>query len=277
MATGSLPPMVTAPHALLSEADQVVTVTLNRPEKLNPISPEVTEVLWEAVRALAARPDLRAMVITGTGRYFTAGLDIKVGHGDRVPLPGAPGIDYRRGYRSHHLLYDEMEAIEKPIILAANGLCLGAGFEMAMSCDFRFCTPEAHWGLPEVRNLGSIPGSGGMSRLTRLVGTHWAKWIAWAGTNVSAEEALAMGLVHQVHPAEELPARVAEFAQRMVKLSPETSGLTKLAIDLCDPQDREKVRHIERLVNLDLDHRLHGAPASDYAGPAFEPHAAGRQ
>ena len=261
--------MADAPHALISEQDQIITVTLNRPEKLNPVSPEVTAVLWEAVTALGSRPDLRAMVITGTGRYFTAGLDLVVGHGDRLPGPEALGPDWRRGYRSHALLYDEMESIEKPVIIAANGPCLGAGMEMAMSCDFRFCTPDAHWGLPETRSTGSIPGSGGVSRLTRLVGTHWTKWIAWAGRNVTAEEAKAIGIVHEIHPADELLPRVYEFAASLTALDPEVSALAKLTIDLCDPQDREKVRNVERLANTELSHRRVGRPATDYQGPAF--------
>jgi enoyl-CoA hydratase len=257
------------PHAIISESNQVITVTLNRPGKLNPISPDATLTLWEAVNQLGDRPDLRAMVITGTGRYFTAGLDLKLGHGTRVPGPDALGQDWRRGYRSHALLYDEMEAIEKPIILAANGPCLGAGMEMALSCDFRFCTPESHWALPEVRSVGSIPGSGGVSRLVRLVGTHWTKWIAWAGRNVTAEEAKAIGIVHEIFPAEGFMARVYEFVESMVALDPETSSLTKLTIDLCDPQDREKVRNMERLANTELSHRRVGGPASDYSGPAY--------
>ena len=258
-----------APHALISERDQVITVTLNRPQKLNPVSPEVTSVLWEAVDQLGSRPDLRAMVITGTGRYFSAGLDLVAGHGTRLPGPDALGPDWRRGYRSHALLYDEMESIEKPVILAANGPCLGAGMEMAMSCDFRFCTPGANWGLPEVRSTGSIPGSGGVSRLTRLVGTHWTKWIAWAGRQVTAEQALAIGIVHEIYPAADLMDRVYEFAASMTALDPETSSLAKLSIDLCDPQDREKVRNIERLANTELSHRRVGAPAADYRGPAY--------
>jgi enoyl-CoA hydratase len=258
-----------APHALISVRDQIITITFTRPEKLNPVSPEVTSVLWDGVNQLGSRPDLRAMVITGTGRYFTAGLDLKVGHGTRVPGPDALGADWRRGYRSHALLYDEMESIEKPVILAANGPCLGAGMEMAMSCDFRFCTPQSHWGLPEVRSTGSIPGSGGVSRLTRLVGTHWTKWIAWAGRNVSAEEAKAIGIVHEIYPADELMARVYEFAASLVALDPEVSSLAKLTIDLCDPQDREKVRNIERITNTELSHRRVGAPPADYEGPAY--------
>ena len=101
-----------AAHALISEADGVITVTLNRPEKLNPISPQVTETLWQAVGALGGREDLRVMVITGTGRYFSSGLDLKLRHGDRIPGPEAPGYEWRRGYRSHHQLYDEMEKFD---------------------------------------------------------------------------------------------------------------------------------------------------------------------
>jgi enoyl-CoA hydratase/carnithine racemase len=261
--------MAETPHALIVEQDQIITVTFNRPEKLNPVSPQVTSVLWEAVNALGSRTDLRAMVITGRGRYFTAGLDMVVGHGDRLPGPDALGSDWRRGYRSHALLYDEMENIEKPVIVAANGPCLGAGMEMAMSCDFRFCTPEAHWGLPEVRSTGSIPGSGGVSRLTRLVGTHWTKWIAWAGRNVTAEQALAIGIVHEIYPAGELLDRVYEFAASLIAIDPEVTALSKLAIDLCDPQDREKVRNVERLVNTELSHRGAGRPATDYRGPPY--------
>ena len=103
-----------------------------------------------------------------------------------------PRSGRRRKYRQrHHVLHDEMESIEKPIILAAQGPCLGLGLEMAASCDFRFCTPQAHFGLPEVGRLGVIAGSGGISRVTRLVGPHWSKWISMAGKNVDADTASA--------------------------------------------------------------------------------------
>ncbi len=256
-----------APHALIDESDGVITVTLNRPEKLNPISPQVTETLWDAVRALGSRDDLRAMVVTGRGRYFSSGLDLKLRHGDRLPGPEAPAYAWRRGYRSHHLLYDEMESIEKPIIVAANGPCLGAGTEMAVSCDFRFCTPETHWGLPETRSEGAIPGSGGVSRLTRLVGTHWAKWMALAARNVSADDARMMGLVHEIHPADELMEQVYAFAAALTRIEPETVALAKLVIDASDPQDREKARQLERVANTPLVHMGVGRPATDHVPP----------
>ena len=135
------------PHATITEDDGIITVTTDRQGKLNAISPQVTEAYWEAVTRLEDRDDLRCMVITAKGKYFTAGLDLSGPGGNRPGNPETehlhPGWNFRRNYRSHHLLYDEFEAVEKPIVLAVNGICLGAGVEMGGSCDFRFCMPEA--------------------------------------------------------------------------------------------------------------------------------------
>jgi len=170
-------------HATILEHDGIIPVMMDRPEKLNAISPQVTETLWTAANALADRDDLRCMVIAAKGKYFCAGLDLSGPVGNRPANPETehlhPGWNFRRNDRSHHLLYDEFEAIEKPIIIAAQGICLGSGVEMAASCDFRFCTPEAEFGVPEVQ-LGAIAGSGGTSRLTRLIGPSWGKWMSMA-------------------------------------------------------------------------------------------------
>ena len=160
--------MTTDQHATISEDDGIITVTMDRQEKLNAISPQMTETYWAALRQLAERDDLRCMVITARGRYFSAGIDLSAGGRHDVPDSPQRGGRYRYNYRKHHLLYDEFEAVEKPIIQAVQGICLGAGVEMAMSCDFRFCTPNAEFRLPEV-NIGLLPGSGGASRLTRLI------------------------------------------------------------------------------------------------------------
>lgn len=243
-------------HALVSERDQIITVTINRPAKLNAISPQVTAALWEAVNALADRDDLRCMVITATGRYFSAGIDLKSGIGRRRGNPETaelhPGWNFRRNYRDHHLLYDEMETVEKPIILAAQGTCLGAGLEMAMSCDFRFCTPQAEWGVPEIK-LGVIAGSGGSSRLQRAVGPSWAKYMSMSGRNISAERALAIGLVHEIFPAESFMNEVEAFCTHLVSLPQEALGVAKLAVDLAaDIPNRDAQRHVDRIANYAL-------------------------
>jgi enoyl-CoA hydratase len=238
-------------HARISEAGGVITVTFDRPDKLNAISPQMTARLWDAIHALADRDDLRVLVITGQGRYFTAGIDLRHPAADRRDGKLASDVAYRRTYRRHHLLYDEIEAVEKPVILAAQGGCLGAGVEMAASCDFRFAARSAFFQLPEV-GLGVIAGSGGTSRLTRLVGPHWGKWMAMAGERVSADQALAIGFVHRVVPDETFSAEVAAFARRLAGLPPEAVGTAKLVVDAAADVDRTTQRNIDRLANTSL-------------------------
>jgi enoyl-CoA hydratase/carnithine racemase len=145
-----------------------------------------------------------------------------------------------------------MERLEKPVILAAQGPCLGIGVEMASSCDFRFAGERAVFGLPEVPNLAVLPGSGGISRFTRLVGPHWARWVAMAGENVGAELALTMGFVHHVFPDETFHADVQTWTRKLLTNSTEALGLAKIAIDAAVDSDRRTARHIDRMANTML-------------------------
>lgn len=233
---------------LLSEADGILSATLNRPDKLNAINPDMTGGLWEAVRTVRDRDDLRALVITGTGSYFTAGIDL---HAPSPATVAQSGSEFRKLYRQHHLLYDEIEALAKPVVLAAQGPCLGSGLEMACSCDFRLASEQTTFRLPEVA-LGTIAGSGGVSRLTKLVGPHWAKWIAMANRTVDASRALGIGLVHDVLPVIDFHERVHELVREIVALPPEALAASKLAIDLSVDVDRATARGIERLANTNL-------------------------
>jgi enoyl-CoA hydratase len=242
-----------AEHARLTEADGILTVTIDRQEKRNAISPQVTETLWQAAGQLADSDDVRCLVITAVGPYFTAGIDLSAPVGNRPGNPETehthPGWNFRRNYRSHHLLYDEFESIEKPVVVAAQGICLGAGVEMAVSCDFRFAAPEAEFGVPEVRSIGVPAGSGGTSRLTRLVGPAWGKWMAMAGKRVSAAQAKQIGLVHDVFPAETFLDEVYAFCRDLITIPAETLGVAKLAVDLyADIADRTAQRNIDRLI-----------------------------
>ena len=127
------------------------------------------------------------------------------------------------------------------------GICLGSGVEMAASCDFRFCTPNAEFALPEV-GLGAIAGSGGTSRITRLVGPHWGKWLAMAGMRVNADDARMMGLIHQVYPSEGFLEHVYAFCRHLISLPAEAVGLAKLDVDIAaDISDRTAQRHIDRI------------------------------
>ena len=201
----------------------------------------------DAVRDLGDEESHRALVITAEGRYFTAGKDI----GEMGEQP-ASGVALRRNYRRLHELFDEMERLEKPIVLAAQGPCLGIGVEMASSCDFRFASDRAVFGLPELPNLAVLPGSGGISRLTRLVGPHWARWAAMAGENVDADLARTMGFVHHVFPDESFHADVDAWVRKLIGMSAEALGLAKVTIDAAADSDRRTARHIDRMANTML-------------------------
>jgi enoyl-CoA hydratase len=240
--------------AILTEEDGVLTVTFDRPEKLNAINPDMTASLWEAAQALGDRDDLRVLVITGRGRYFTAGIDLAHLAADRRGGELASDIAYRHTYRRHHLLYDEFEAIEKPIILAAQGGCLGAGVEMAASCDFRLAAESAFFRLPETQ-LGRMAGSSGTTPPTPLSGPHWGKWLAMAGEAVDAEQAKAIGFVHRVLPDATFDADVAAFAGKLAALPVEALGAAKLVVDAAADVDRTTARNIDRLTNTALSGR----------------------
>jgi enoyl-CoA hydratase len=230
-----------------TDIDGIITLTFTRDEKLNAVTEQMIEVIHAAVVDLGDHESNRALVITAEGRYFTAGKDI----GEMGELP-ASGVALRRLYRRTHELFDEMERLEKPVILAAQGPCLGMGVEMGSSCDFRFASPRTTIGLPEISVLAVLPGSGGISRFTRLVGPHWARWIAMAGQQVDAELARTMGWIHHIFPEETFHDDVQAWVRRLISLSPEALGLAKIAIDAAVDSDRRTARHVDRMANTQL-------------------------
>ena len=157
----------------------------------------------------------------------------------------------RRRYRELHDLFDLFEQVEKPVVVAAHGPCLGGALELALSCDFRLAATDSWFALPEIK-LGVLPGSGGTSRLTRTVGPAWARWLVMAGKSVTAPEALQIGLVHAVHPADSFDDEVAAFVARLAELPGEAVGLAKIAIDLAERLDRTSGRDLERITNTML-------------------------
>lgn len=241
------------PHARVEEHEGVIVVTFDRDAKRNAISDEMTEALWTAVRSLRDRPDLRVLMITARGSHFSSGIDLKSfrGRGGLQVDEPRTGPNFRRSYRNHHLLYDEIEAVEKPVVLAAQGHCFGAGLEMAVSCDFRLAAETATFALPEI-SLAVIPGSGGISRLTRLIGPGWARWLAMAGEHMDAAQALSCGLVHRVMPAEDFVDGALAFAHGLASLPAEALGVAKMTIDAVDHTDRGTARVIERLATTSL-------------------------
>src|SRR3990167_4734276 len=151
-------------------------LTLNRPETFNSWNQKMRDEMRDAVRELVADDSLRVLVITGSGLAFSAGEDMRGMQG--LTDIGTRGL--RRGARGIHNVFDEIEAIEVPVIAAINGVAAGGGMELALSCDFRLAAESAKMGFPE-NNVGLIPGSGGCSRLVKLVGISRAKRPAMSG------------------------------------------------------------------------------------------------
>jgi enoyl-CoA hydratase len=231
---------------LTQEREGIFEVTFNRPEKLNALNEEMLRAFADATAYFASRRALRVMLVRAVGRYFTSGVEVSAGISPEV---GDSTLDGRAWYRTtYHRFFDELEAIEKPIVAAHQGPCLGGGLEFSLSCDFRLAAHSAHYALPEIA-IGALPGSGGISRLTRIAGPHWARWLVMAGEQVSASEALSMGFVHAVYPDAEFEQRVESFCAKLARQPYELLGLAKLSIELAADLDRAQARNVERISN----------------------------
>lgn len=246
---------------LREDRDGIVILTLNRPQKRNAMTIAMRQAIFEAVDDLRDNPDLRVMLLRANGPFFTAGIDI-VEHAQH--FPGSRTMQmFRRDYRRNiHRFFDEMEMVEKPVVMAIGGPCLGIGLEMAGAADFRLASSAASFGLPEV-DLGMIAGSGGTSRIVRLCGVGWAKWLGMAGEPMDAETALKAGLVQAIWSPEEFEQQVWAFCLRLAGKDADAVGVAKLAIDLCKDLDRQGARTVERIANTPLALRDNSARIAD--------------
>jgi enoyl-CoA hydratase/carnithine racemase len=222
--------------------DGIGIITLARPEKLNAFDErmirEMRTVIWQA----NFDDSVRVLIITGTGRAFCAGRDIGgLDFENNLVTP-----QYRAYVRANHELFDDIEAIEKPVIAAVNGICAGGGIEMAIACDFRIASTNATFSLPE-NQLGVIPASGACSRMIQMIGIGRLKQMVMAVETVDAEEALCIGLVGQVHPPELMFDRALDFARRLLTKAPQAMGMAKHIINACQNVDTETGRLLERL------------------------------
>jgi enoyl-CoA hydratase/carnithine racemase len=144
-----------------------------------------------------------------------------------------------------------MEHIEKPIVVAHHAPCVGGGLEMSLSCDFRLAAKSATYAFPE-GTFGVLPASNGVSRLTRIVGPHWARYLIMANLPVTADRALTMGLVHEVYPDESFEDETMNFCRHLAEQNAEQMGTAKIAIELARDVNRDQARQVERLANSAL-------------------------
>lgn len=246
--------MAEAPHLLTEEQDGILIATLNRPDKLNALSGETMALFEQALHRFRDTPELKVMLVRATGRYFCAGADLK---GENKDGSGqartASGIreNHRLKLNGMHRIYDEMEHIEKPIVAAIHATCMGGGLELVMSCDFRLASRSARFAFPEGK-FGVLPASNGVSRLTRLCGTHWARYLIMANKPVDAERALIMGLVHDIFPDDRFEEEAIAFARHLTEQNGEQMGAAKIAIELAHEVGPDMARHVERMANSAL-------------------------
>lgn len=197
----------------LDVQDSIAVVRLDRAEKLNALRREMLSELGETFRALELRPDVRAVIMTGAGeRAFCAGTDI----GELAGLDEAGAL---RAARRGQEVCKRIERSAVPVIAAINGLAAGGGFELALACHLRVASKDARFSLPELK-LGVIPGYGGTQRLARVTGSGRALELMLTGAELSAEEALRMGLVNQTVAPSEVFTAAENLAREIASLAP---------------------------------------------------------
>ena len=204
-----------------ASAANVALILIDNPP-VNAIGRDVYDGLLAMMESVERDTSVQAVVIAAEGRTFIAGADIKLleaaARGEAIRLYLRP-------------LLDKIELSPKPVVVALHGTALGGGMELAMAAHYRVAAPDAQMGQPEV-NLGIIPGGGGTQRLTRLVGEGKAMEMILGGEIISADTALAIGLVNHVVPADQLETKTMEIANRMAEKSPVALRLAKESVKL---------------------------------------------
>jgi len=200
-------------------------VVLNRPEKRNAFNADLVAATGEALRAAAADPAVRCVVVRGAGPMFSSGMDLAA----LAALAEAP--ENLRAFRRECLdAWNLAEEMTKPTICAVHGACIGGAMELALACDLRVIAADAVIGMPETR-IGLIPDVGGSSRLPAVVGLGRAKELVMTGKLIGGEEAERIGLANRVAPAEELDAAVQGLVDELLACAPVAVGLAKRVMD----------------------------------------------
>jgi 2-(1,2-epoxy-1,2-dihydrophenyl)acetyl-CoA isomerase len=214
-------------------------LTLNRPAVLNALNLELKAALAQAINDAGSRGDVRAVVITGAGRAFCSGGDIK----EMDPARSAAETRTRL-LALHRTIFAPLAALEKPVIAAVNGPAVGAGLSLALACDIVFASDQATFGLAFAKR-GLVPDAGAAYRLVRLVGVARAKDLAFAGRTLGAAEALQLGLVQRAVPAGELLAATHAYAAELAQGATVALGLTKRLLDLAPHSSLEAMTEHE--------------------------------
>jgi 2-(1,2-epoxy-1,2-dihydrophenyl)acetyl-CoA isomerase len=213
---------MTFEEILYDKANGVATITLNRPERMNAFTPVMIREWAEALEDARLDAEVRAVIVTGAGRGFCAGADLRAESGSgvaevaRSPTP-VSAADRRNWLRdSVHAVPRQVALLDKPYICAANGPAVGAGMDMCSMADIRIASDTARFAMSYAK-VGLVPGDGGCYYLPRIVGLAKALELIWTGDFIDAQEALRIGYVSQAVPADELMVTTRALAERIAK------------------------------------------------------------
>ncbi|MDX1416610.1 MAG: enoyl-CoA hydratase/isomerase family protein [Candidatus Promineifilaceae bacterium] len=218
----------------------VATITLNRPDHLNSVNIQMRLDFTAVMDELFFNNAIKVVVFTGAGRGFSSGGDM--GHFEQDWLTP----HFRAHSRRLTKFFDDLEALEKPVICAINGPCTGAGFELALACDIRLAADTATIGFRE-NFISLIPGVGGCTRLLREIGVARAKELIWMGKMYTAQEIYAMGFLNLVVPPDQLMDTAYEYANTLLKRAPQSIGLAKKLLNNLHNMDQTSAIAMEGL------------------------------
>ena len=212
------------PVLLIEKADGVATLTLNRPQAMNALSRELRLEIVKTFESLQSDSDTHVVILTGAGRAFCAGMDLKELSQTSEPLQEA---EPKKGSMD---VVQVMEAFDRPIIGAINGFAITGGFELALACDVLIASNEARFADTHAR-MGVMPGWGLSQKLSRVIGIYRARELSLTGNYLSAEQAEAWGLVNRVVAQGELPSTCQSLAKDMLSCVPEMLRSMKRVIN----------------------------------------------
>lgn len=202
------------------KGEGIAVLTLNRPEKLNALNFEMLDELWALLQEIRVDREVRVILLTGAGRYFSAGADLGI-------LSALDPVEFRLNQQGlWNRVFNELENIEKLTIAALNGPAVGGGVELALCCDLRYAADGATLRLPQI-DFGLLPDAGATVRLTRLMGLARTLEFVLGGEALSAAEACGLGLVNRVFPPEALAREVRRISARMAAKPPLALGIGK--------------------------------------------------
>jgi enoyl-CoA hydratase/carnithine racemase len=234
----------------LDTAGSIATITLSRPQADNALNTELITELHSAIGQLRNDEQIRAVILTGAGRTFSIGAEVKMlAHIGESFTPDQTRDEIGRWRAT----FDALEALPQVTVAAINGLTLGGAVVLALACDFRIASSRAIFGLPEIKS-GMILALGGTQRLTRMIGTAAAKEMILRGRNVTAMEALRMGLVNRVCDHGDLMGLAHSWAERAINYSPRAIALAKRLIDESHERDAIESAQAETAAQVELLH-----------------------